>query len=232
MSRTRTPPALSGALLTALTSEQKKQAFLARRRRARRRRITLVLAGSVGLLWILGQGFLWPWWQGRERFHKAVQRVQTLRQEVGKTEGVTELQITTQDDKNRPVVLRARHAQEIQGKPAHWVLENPRGQIRMEEGQHHLEMTGAHGLFDQNARHLDLQGQVEASDTVTGDRMTTEHMHVNMATRQASGNKPVQGAGPSRAWAGQGFRYDWGQSHLDLYGPATLVLQPAGKEKP
>jgi lipopolysaccharide export system protein LptC len=200
-----------------------------RRRRAlssgqlARRRVAVAIAkrllplAAVGLLATVA---LWPEFEsasdrGRVAFRRVVEvRPDALHVREPRYQGVDEL--------NRPYTVTAASAVQA-GQEDVVQLQQPRADLVLSDGGW-VYLEAREGRYAKPENKLDLDGQVTIHHD-DGTQFVTESAEVDIASGNASGDRPVAAQGPFGTLAADGFRlFDRGQVVV-FTGHARAVLE-------
>jgi lipopolysaccharide export system protein LptC len=130
------------------------------------------------------------------------------------------------DAQNRPYTVSADKAHRIMDKdhPSAQIvdLENPVGDILMDDGTW-LAAKSAKGLFNNSDNSLYLSGGVIFFHD-SGYEMHMTDVHIDIKTRHAQTDLPVQGQGPAGGINAQNLEITDGGDLIIFGGPAHLTL--------
>jgi lipopolysaccharide export system protein LptC len=103
------------------------------------------------------------------------------------------------------------------------------GRIVLKDGTT-LKIVAEKGVYDRGTESLDLYDNVTLTDSLDV-KVRTNHATINLKTGLTVGQELVHGKASFGTVAGQGFRIaDRGDAIL-VEGPATLVIDPAAKQR-
>lgn len=126
------------------------------------------------------------------------------------------------DEQGNPFTLTAARATQVAGKPDLVDLDAPTGEIKLASGMD-IHVKAPSGVYDQNAKILDLSGGVDVT-TNDGYHMTTDHVRLDIQAEQLTSETEVQMNGPLGSLVAPSLRVDGKKNILILNGPATLIL--------
>jgi lipopolysaccharide export system protein LptC len=133
---------------------------------------------------------------------------------------LSEPQFYSFDKKGRPYHLAAKSA--VQKSKHNADLEHPQTKLQMEDGKI-LRINSEKGFYNDLTKKFDYQNNVQLS-TDTGYQLATSLAHVKLEEKQAYGDRPVQGEGPTgKIWA-QGF-YTNQMGILHFKGKSRLIIE-------
>lgn len=130
------------------------------------------------------------------------------------------------DQDQQPYTITAARAIQSQDNPELVQLEQPMADMLMKDGAW-IAIEAKNGVYEQNADRLFLHGAVKLFHD-RGYQLETDELRVDMKTRQAWSDKPVQAQGPEATLEAAGLEGAAGDGVLIFTGPAKLVL--TGKE--
>lgn len=130
------------------------------------------------------------------------------------------------DTDDQPYTLVAAAAVERADDPGRVDLEQPQGDIQLNEGRW-LAVRGNQGVYSRDDRTLDLSGDVMLYRD-DGFEFHTQAAHVDLGQTRAHGSEPVQGAGPGATIESVGFRLLDGGRVVVFTGEAHLILTDGG----
>jgi lipopolysaccharide export system protein LptC len=139
------------------------------------------------------------------------------------------------DARNHPYTISADHARRVMtpGRENDQVmaLEKPQGDLALEDGSW-VSLQAADGLYDNGASTLHLSGGVTLFHD-SGYEMHMKDVDVEVRTRHAKTESPVQGQGPAGAIDAQSLEISQGGDLIVFGGPLRLTLWnlSAPKEK-
>lgn len=134
------------------------------------------------------------------------------------------------DDQNRPYTVTASRARRIMGEEQAVALENPRGELALEDGGW-IRVAAAEGLYNNTAAKLNLSGGVVITHN-TGYEMKLRQVDIDTKTRASASREPVEAQGPRGHIWGQNLDVSEGGMLIVFGGPARLTLfNLQGKEK-
>lgn len=126
------------------------------------------------------------------------------------------------DKDNRPFRISAKSARQASAKADSVTLIEPKANMTLEKGRW-VALSAKRGVYSQKKKTLHLSGNVNLYHDANYT-FKTEDAIVDMNGRNAWGNKPVSGSGPSATIHAQGFRtYDRG-GRVVFTGKSRVVL--------
>ena len=139
------------------------------------------------------------------------------------------------DAKNHPYVISADRAHRVM-EPGHGneqvvAMDKPKGDILMDDGSW-ISLQAADGVYNNNASTLHLSGGVTLFHD-SGYELHMKDVDVEIKTRHAKTESPVQGQGPAGAIDAQNLEISEGGDLIVFGGPLRLTLWnlSAPKEK-
>jgi lipopolysaccharide export system protein LptC len=126
------------------------------------------------------------------------------------------------DNNQRPYTITAARAVQSEDDPNIVDLEMPVADMTLKGGQW-LAAEAKEGLYDQNDRKLELEGNVFLFYD-EGYELTTSRLFVDLRARKVWSEESVQGKGPKGLLEAKGLKADATENTLYLQGPAKLVL--------
>lgn len=176
-------------------------------------RLRWVLPG-IALLAVLTL-FIWPYWHAHQISVSMVDNVPNLM--------IENLNMTGLDTKDQPYALTATRALQAQNNKDIIRLENPTGEITLEDGTE-VKGKALKGRLKESERKLWLGGSVILTHD-KGYRFLSEEMNIDMDKSTAWGSQPVVIEGNFGSARGQGFNlYDAGEKMI-IKGPAKASIR-------
>jgi lipopolysaccharide export system protein LptC len=137
------------------------------------------------------------------------------------------------DAKNRPYTISAERAHRVMGQGQEQVvaLDNPKGDIQLDD-KSWLAVQSAEGLFNNTAQNLYLSGGVTVFHD-SGYQMRLKDVHLDIKSRHAQSDFPVQAQGPAGGIDAQNLEITDEGDMVIFGGPVRLTLWnlSAAKEK-
>lgn len=131
------------------------------------------------------------------------------------------------DDKNQPYTVTADRAVQDRDNPDLVRLEKPVGKVDMDTGEK-IDANAAHGLYQQKAQKLNLEGDVNLIHS-NGYTLKTEELRVDLATHKAYSGRDVRVEGPGGTIDATGLEGDSTTGALIFTGPAKVILYSDGQ---
>jgi lipopolysaccharide export system protein LptC len=130
------------------------------------------------------------------------------------------------DAKNHPYTISADRAHRVM-EPGHdkdqvVAMEKPKGDIALEDGSW-ISLQAADGIYNNSASTLHLSGGVVLFHD-SGYEMHMKDVDVDVKTRHAKTDSPVQGQGPAGAIDAQNLEISQGGDLIVFGGPLRLTL--------
>jgi len=180
----------------------------------------------LGAILLLGLVIVWPLATGREEgfritFSDAPELDGSLRMVNARYIGV--------DNRNQPYTVVAAEANQSDPNSPLVTLEEISADVFTDSGSGQwVALTAREGLYEREARQLDLAGEVSIfSDQ--GHEFHTDRAHIDLEARTADGNGPLSGQGPlGLLEAGNFFLDDNAQSML-FGGGVKMTIFPSGR---
>ncbi len=179
----------------------------------------------VALL-LLGLVVVWPLATGREEgfrisFSDAPDLDGSLRMVNARYLGV--------DDRNQPYTVTAAEASQSEPNSPLVVLQDISADVFIDGGDGQwFALTAREGLYERDARFLDLAGDVSIfSDQ--GHEFHTDRVHVDLGARTADGDAPVQGQSPLGLLEAGNFQVDDDRQILLFGGGVKMTIFPGGR---
>ncbi len=132
------------------------------------------------------------------------------------------------DEKDRPYMLTADMATQLDGDKDLVELELPKADITLEDGTW-LALTARSGKYRQQRRILDLVGSVSLFHD-QGFELRTEAARVDLTKGVAEGVQPVQGHGSVGFIEAEGFRVLDRGARIIFTGKAHMILTPEARK--
>lgn len=126
------------------------------------------------------------------------------------------------DDKNLPFTVIAELGRQIDQETQAVSLDRPVADLTRPNGGS-MVINSNLGLFQQKANTLELYGHVDLYQN-KGYEVHSESAHIDIGPRNAHGEEPTHGKGPTGVVDGEGFRLWDGGSRIMFTGKARAVL--------
>lgn len=130
------------------------------------------------------------------------------------------------DSKNQPYTVTADSATQNRSNPDLIDLDKPVASFLMNTGEK-INGNAAHGLYEQKAQKLNLDGAVHLIHS-NGYTLKTEELRVDLASGKAYSGRDVRVEGPSGSIDATGLEGDSNTGALVFTGPATVILYSGG----
>jgi lipopolysaccharide export system protein LptC len=179
-----------------------------------RLRIILPVTAMILLLGLI----VWPALNAKKILTKALKNVPDL--------VIKDLNYTGLDSKNQPYSIEAAKATRPSGEKNIYDLEQPQGEITLQEGAW-VAAKALYGRLDQDTHHLWLGGDVQLFHD-KGYQFTTDEVQADLNDRYAWGEKPVLIQGGFGEIRGSGFRLLDSGNVMVVNGPAKALLNLHG----
>ena len=180
----------------------------------------------LGALLLLGLIVIWPLATGREEgfrisFSDAPDLDGSLRMVNARYLGV--------DNRNQPYAVTAAEASQPEPNSPLVTLKDISADVFMDDsGGQWLALTAREGLYQRDARYLDLAGDVSIfSDR--GHKFHTARAHVDLAARTADGDAPLDGQGPLGLLQAGNFFLDDNARIMLFGGGVKMTVFPGGR---
>ena len=144
---------------------------------------------------------------------------------IGKNELLNPLFEST-DDKKQPYTIKAKRAVQGQDNENLIILEEPLGDILLENNTW-LAIGSDQGAYRQDNQRLLLKGNVKIYHD-QGYQLTTEQLDIDIKNSSLWTSNPVSGHGPAGTITASGMRGDMNTGILNFEGHAKLVLHNTG----
>jgi lipopolysaccharide export system protein LptC len=132
------------------------------------------------------------------------------------------------DKQDRPFSVTADLAKHMLDEKSMVELEMPKADIISDDGSW-LVLTASTGIFDRNAKTLDLDGEVNLFHD-SGFEFTTEAAHIDLRGGVAESNTPVRGQGPFGTLRSEGFRMEERGNRILFTGKSRMVIYPSAEK--
>ena len=180
----------------------------------------------LGALLLLGLIVIWPLATGREEgfrisFSDAPDLDGSLRMVNARYLGV--------DNRNQPYAVTAAEASQPEPNSPLVTLKDISADVFMDDSSGQwLALTAREGLYQRDARYLDLAGDVSIfSDR--GHKFHTARAHVDLAARTADGDAPLDGQGPLGLLQAGNFFLDDNARIMLFGGGVKMTVFPGGR---
>ncbi len=128
------------------------------------------------------------------------------------------------DDRNQPYTVTADEVVQEANDQDLVQFVNPKADIQLDDGSW-VALTAKRGMLRQSADLLSLDGGVDVfSDS--GFEFRTDRVKVDLRTKIASGDAPVEGQGPLGVLNATGFTLDRNGRTIRFKGRVKLVIYP------
>jgi lipopolysaccharide export system protein LptC len=201
--------------------------------RPKRRRGTSVQALKVGLPLVMAVtlGYLGYWWlESRGNMVDAT----VIQESRGPTTDnaevtVNDMKYDGRDDKGRPFSITALSASHADGDDRHISLKKPLADITMASGAY-VALTANDGMLDRDSDIMTLNGDVTLFHD-NGLSFQTDSATINLNTKTAEGNDPVEGQNGDGELVSQGFRVLDDGDTIEFTGKAYMKIYPKQKDQ-
>jgi lipopolysaccharide export system protein LptC len=180
----------------------------------------------LGALLLLGLVIVWPLATGREEgfrisFSDAPDLDGSLKMVNARYIGV--------DNRNQPYTVTAAEANQPEPDSPLVTLAEISADVFTDAGSGQwVALTAREGLYEREARQLDLAGDVSIfSDQ--GHEFHTERAHVDLAQRTADGDAPLSGQGPLGLLEAGTFFLDDSAQTMFFGGGVKMTIFPSGR---
>jgi lipopolysaccharide export system protein LptC len=126
------------------------------------------------------------------------------------------------DDKNQPYTVTAEIGTQVDQELQAFSLDRPVADLTRAAGGS-MVINSDIGVFQQKANTLELFGHVDLFQD-KGYEVHSDSAHIDIGTRDAHGEEPTHGVGPTGVVDGEGFRLWDGGSRIIFTGKAKAVL--------
>ena len=145
-------------------------------------------------------------------------------QTIGKNE-LIDPHFESVDDKKQPYTIKAKRAIQGQENEDLIILEEPLGDIVLEDNTW-LAIQGDQGAYRQDNQRLLLKGNVRIYHD-QGYQLTTEQLHIDVKNNTMWSKHPVSGHGPAGTINALGMRGDLNTGVMNFEGNAKLIIHDA-----
>ncbi len=128
------------------------------------------------------------------------------------------------DDRNQPYTVTADKVIQQTSDQDLVQFVNPKADIQLDDGSW-VALTAKRGVLRQSAELLSLDGGVNIFSDA-GFEFRTDRARVDLRTKIASGDAPVEGQGPLGVLNATGFTLDRGGRTIRFKGRVKLVVYP------
>jgi lipopolysaccharide export system protein LptC len=185
----------------------------------------LLPAVAVGLILLV---VVWPQVQQDDsRFRVGVSK---LAPEQAENLNMINARFEGVDDQDRPFTVTADVATQRQGQPNLIELQLPKADMTMKDGAW-VALTARQGLYRRDSKVLELSGEVSLFHD-RGFELRTSAARIDLEAGVASGDRPVQGHGPSGRLEAEGFRMGQNGERILFTGNSRMVLYGGGAGTP
>lgn len=164
----------------------------------------------------------WPYLTRQEEgFHLSISDIG-----VNPAKGMymTNVRFFDSDDKGQPLSVTAKSVSQDNDDPDILRLTLPAADIELDGGAW-LALTAARGALHKADQTLLLEGAVNLF-TDLGYELRTEQIEINLRTKTAQGDVPVEGQGPLGVLTADRFSLDQGRGLILFEGRVRMVLYP------
>ena len=180
----------------------------------------------LGAILLLGLVIVWPLATGREEgfritFSDAPDLDGSLRMVNARYIGV--------DNRNQPYTVTAAEANQPDPNSPLVTLEEISADVFADSGSGQwIAITAREGLYERDARQLDLVGDVSIfSDQ--GHEFHTDRAHIDLAARIADADAPLSGQGPLGLLEAGNFFLDENAQSMFFGGGVKMTIFPSGR---
>lgn len=128
------------------------------------------------------------------------------------------------DDKDQPYTLIAERMAEEEGVEDAIRLTKPQADIMLNSGSW-LALTADTGLLLQKAEQLTLEGKVNFFSDA-GYEFRTSRVEINLGSKRAHGEEPIEGQGPFGTLTADSFRFEEQGKIMFFEGHVRMILYP------
>lgn len=128
------------------------------------------------------------------------------------------------DDKDQPYTLIAERMAEEEGVEDAIRLTKPQADIMLNSGSW-LALTADTGLLLQKAEQLTLEGKVNLFSDA-GYEFRTSRVEINLGSKRAHGEEPIEGQGPFGELTADSFRFEEQGKIMFFKGHVRVILYP------
>ncbi|WP_282605904.1 LPS export ABC transporter periplasmic protein LptC [Pelagibius sp. Alg239-R121] len=132
------------------------------------------------------------------------------------------------DEENRPFTVTADLVSQSTGDGNLYELELPKADITLEDDTW-LALTAKSGRFFYEEQQLELIGDVDLFHD-QGFEIRTEAATIDLKTKDAQGDSPVEGHGPAGRLNAEGFRITQEGARITFTGKSRLIVYPEAQE--
>lgn len=127
------------------------------------------------------------------------------------------------DNKNQPFTVTAEIATQVDQEAQAVSLDRPVADLTRSGGRSGMVVNSDLGVFQQKENTLELFGHVDLYQD-KGYEVHSDSAHIDIGSRDAHGEEPTHGSGPTGVIDGEGFRLWDGGSRIMFTGKAKAVL--------
>ncbi len=131
------------------------------------------------------------------------------------------------DDRNQPYTITADSVVQAAGDSDMVQFIRPKADIQLDDGSW-LALTAARGALRRSDETLTLDGGVDVFSDA-GYEFRTAQIEVDLRSKVARGDQPVEGQGPLGVLSATGFTLDRNGRTIRFSGRVKLVLYPKGE---
>jgi lipopolysaccharide export system protein LptC len=134
------------------------------------------------------------------------------------------------DKEKRPFSITADIAKNLSKTSGSVEMEMPKADITLADGSW-LVVTAKEGVFNRDAKRLDLQGSVNLFHD-SGYEFRTSKLNVDLESGMAVSKVPVQGQGPFGTLKSEGFRIIDRAQTIFFTGKTKMIIYPGVQGPP
>ncbi len=153
--------------------------------------------------------------------------IAALKTQFTKDANMTNPRYVGTDRNQRPFSVTADIAKNLSKNSGAVEMEMPKADITLKDGSW-LVLTAKEGIFNKDAKKLELQGAVNMFHD-SGYEFRTAKLHVDLETGTATSSVPVQGQGPFGTLKSEGFRLVDRAQTIFFTGKTQMIIYPGIK---
>lgn len=153
--------------------------------------------------------------------------IAALKTQFTKDSNMTNPRYVGTDKNHRPFSVTADIAKNLSKISGSVEMEMPKADITLKDGSW-LVLTAEEGVFNRDAKKLELQGSVNMFHD-SGYEFRTAKLHVDLETGTATSKVPVQGQGPFGTLKSEGFRLVDKAQTIFFTGKTHMMIYPGVK---
>ena len=153
--------------------------------------------------------------------------IAALKTQFTKDANMTNPRYVGTDKNHRPFSVTADIAKNLSKNSGAVEMEMPKADITLKDGSW-LVLTAKEGVFNRDAKKLELQGSVNMFHD-SGYEFRTAKLHVDLETGTATSKVPVQGQGPFGTLKSEGFRLVDKAQTIFFTGKTQMIIYPGIK---